>query len=1466
MSCPAANGLDASSNEVTVNVESTPNSVRLNTSTLNVKVNETKGIDASCIVGVPSYASSNTNTATVNASTGQVTGRNKGSVRIRVSCPAANGLDASSNEVTVNVESTPNSVRLNTSTLNVKVNETKGIDASCIVGVPSYASSNTNTATVNASTGQVTGRNKGSVRIRVSCPAANGLDASSNEVTVNVESTPNSVRLNTSTLNVKVNETKGIGASCIVGVPSYASSNTNTATVNASTGQVTGRNKGSVRIRVSCPAANGLDASSNEVTVNVESTPNSVRLNTSTLNVKVNETKGIDASCIVGVPSYASSNTNTATVNASTGQVTGRNKGSVRIRVSCPAANGLDASSNEVTVNVESTPNSVRLNTSTLNVKVNETKGIDASCIVGVPSYASSNTNTATVNASTGQVTGRNKGSVRIRVSCPAANGLDASSNEVTVNVESTPNSVRLNTSTLNVKVNETKGIDASCIVGVPSYASSNTNTATVNASTGQVTGRNKGSVRIRVSCPAANGLDASSNEVTVNVESTPNSVRLNTSTLNVKVNETKGIDASCIVGVPSYASSNTNTATVNASTGQVTGRNKGSVRIRVSCPAANGLDASSNEVTVNVQELPVNKVTLASASSVQLRVNQTHQISASCVSGTPRYVENTATKLLSISPSGLVQALSPNTTSVYVICDADPRYSADRSLVSFTVFNPNTVTIRNGESVTLSVGQKHDIQAACKLNNAPIYSSNNRDIASVNTSGSITGVRIGRTQVVVECPQTNAYTEKQQKQIDVIVNSTANTPSVTNGAKVKLTYDANQGGGYFSVNKLATCPAGNQPTYSLSNNETFSSNADGSKVAVKASATRYISGAIRFSVTCGQLGNYQAASASMNVVVMPYVVASKTRATSSVVDRATVRVQATAFISEGATFYYVDSLDANTNRSVVSGTYTPVSQQGGSLNVLDKVLSRSTYKVRINACNSDGCGNMYTVVAQLPSLQYNAVVIGGASGALELQVQDTKTINASCTQPNTRPTFAVNQTDAISVNRDTGLVTGLKVTSPSQPAYVIVTCPEASGYLEATRSVRVKVNPKAAVNSLTLTSPKSITFYVGAHYDVTATCRIGNPVYALDNNSVIRVTSAGKLTADQPATAYLTIRCNEYTDSGNGINYRSDQTNVAVQALLREKLYANADVVYSLKRVVSTYTGPAVRVLRHNDAFDFEDQIRGRKDTTTDIYFDANGNLDREQLKRFAWDNVNRGYAQTYAIKWYDQSGNGRHADDASQADVIVRPRLLDQAEGSADTAVIESLSNGEPALYWQDDMLFNTFNLSNTDYGIFALFQPKTHLSGELVEGEIYGLFDKLDFSVDAFSKQSFGDFAFGMGYAGYTTPFLFQDHVFNTRKQRQLLTQKMVLSSVPQQPNVLMHTLSMSKNESYLAWGNVSHTSNQPRRIYSTDKRGYIGGGRMYGIQGWIPEFIIFSRDVSDKRDDIRQDMLKRWKLIN
>jgi len=108
-----------------------------------------------------------------------------------------------------------------------------------------------------------------------------------------------------------------------------------------------------------------------------------------------------------------------------------------------------------------------------------------------------------------------------------------------------------------------------------------------------------------------------------------------------------------------------------------------------------------------------------------------------------------------------------------------------------------------------------------------------------------------------------------------------------------------------------------------------------------------------------------------------------------------------------------------------------------------------------------------------------------------------------------------------------------------------------------------------------------------------------------------------------------------------------------AIDLLLDD--YPNASAAYSVRKLRTAYTGSALRVREASG------------NTETDIGFDSNGDLDTAAIASHC------GSANGYVATWYDQSGNG---NNATQATTTNQPQIYN---GSA---VITQ--NGKPCLYF--------------------------------------------------------------------------------------------------------------------------------------------------------------------------------------
>ena len=138
---------------------------------------------------------------------------------------------------------------------------------------------------------------------------------------------------------------------------------------------------------------------------------------------------------------------------------------------------------------------------------------------------------------------------------------------------------------------------------------------------------------------------------------------------------------------------------------------------------------------------------------------------------------------------------------------------------------------------------------------------------------------------------------------------------------------------------------------------------------------------------------------------------------------------------------------------------------------------------------------------------------------------------------------------------------------------------------------------------------------------------------------------------------------------------------------------YSGAAAAYSLRRLSSTYTGPAIRVVKHDVGY-----------PEMDIPFEDDGTLSVVLLEAFA-----DGYDATVKV-WYDQSGSSFNATEDTVAN---QPKIYDSDDGVV-------MIDGNPALSFDgvDDQFYanhdDLLNQSRVDYfahyqttdGVFMLF----------------------------------------------------------------------------------------------------------------------------------------------------------------
>lgn len=181
---------------------------------------------------------------------------------------------------------------------------------------------------------------------------------------------------------------------------------------------------------------------------------------------------------------------------------------------------------------------------------------------------------------------------------------------------------------------------------------------------------------------------------------------------------------------------------------------------------------------------------------------------------------------------------------------------------------------------------------------------------------------------------------------------------------------------------------------------------------------------------------------------------------------------------------------------------------------------------------------------------------------------------------------------------------------------------------------------------------------------------------------------------------------------------------------------YSGAAAAYSLRKLRNTYVGPAIRVRRSSD------------NAEQDIYFDSTGGLNTSQLYGFCLG-TNNGFVTT----WYDQSGNGYNATQATASN---QPQIV--SGGSVLTL------NGKPTVRFNKAANQNLYNASVSVSGaatftlVSAITLPVTFWSYAFGIGS-YSPSSGFQFSPSAYSNANdwiAGDSIFvGNGYSSSQYP---------------------------------------------------------------------------------------------------------------
>ncbi len=381
--------------------------------------------------------------------------------------------------------------------------------------------------------------------------------------------------------------------------------------------------------------------------------------------------------------------------------------------------------------------------------------------------------------------------------------------------------SVTLNKSSITMGVGETYTLTAS---GSTSYTwSSSAKTKATVSSKGKITAKAVGTATITVK--GKNGKTATCK---VTVKKAPTSIKFNKSSITIGVGETYDFSAPVNSGAATYkrtyTSGNKSIATINSS-GLVTGKSAGTVTLTVK--AFNGVKGTCK---VTVRKAPT-KVTL-NKTSITMGVGETYDLSSTVGTGYASYSRKYTTSKSSVatvsSSGGLITAKAVGTATITV-----KTFNGKTDTCKVTVKKAPTSIAFNKSTITIGVGETYDFSTPVNSGAATYkrtYTSGNKSIATINSSGLITGKSVGTVTMTVKAFNDVKGTCKvtvKKAPTSIKLNKTSITMGV--GEIYDLSSTANSGEGSY------------KRTYTTSKSSVATVSSSGGLITAKAAGTATI-------------------------------------------------------------------------------------------------------------------------------------------------------------------------------------------------------------------------------------------------------------------------------------------------------------------------------------------------------------------------------------------------------------------------------------------------------------------------------------------------------------------------------------------------------------------------------------------------------------------------------------------------
>ena len=1034
------------------------------------------------------WSSSTQSVATIGLNTGIVTGVAAGNTTITYTVTNSCGITSTTYAITVN----PVPVAANiTGTTYLCTGSTTTLSSNITGG--SWSSSNTAAATVNPATGLVTGLSAGTTTISYTLSSVCGSATAS--VVVTIGNSPSGGTVSGAS-SLCVGST-AIFTSNGTGGGSWSSNNTAAAKVDATTGLVTGVAAGSATISYTVTSTCGSAVSSSNITISALPSAGTV---SGLSSVCAGSTTTLNSNG-TGGGSWSSNNNLVATVNSSTGLVTGVAAGSATITYTVVNTCGTAMATEDITVNP--LPNS-----GTVTGAATLCAGITTaftSTGTGGGAWSTSNTSIATVDITTGAVTGVAAGSVTISYTVTSLTcGSSVSSANITINPSPDPGNV---TGSSAVCAGSTITLASDGTIN-GTWSSGNTSVATVDAN-GVVTGVAAGSTSITYTVTNGCGTAGTTKVITVNPLANAGTV---SGALTVCAVGTTTFTSNGLSG-GTWSSDNTSAATVDPSSGLVTGVSAGTANIVYKVTTPCGTATASAPITVII--LPNAG---AVSGSLTLCVGSSTNYTSTGLSGGTW--SSATPSIAKVDANGVVTGMSAgNATITYTFTNSCGTNSASQMITVNPLANAGIVS----GAATVCIGSQATFTSTGLSGGT--WSSNSSAVSVDPSSGIVTGMSAGNATITYTSTTTSCGTTTASSDITVIATPDAGAVSgnttVCVGATTPYASSGMSGGIWSSVTpSVATVDPGTGVVTGVSAGNativyTFS-NACGSPSASQMITVNpqpnagTVSGAS--TVCIGSLATFMSSGLSGGTW-------STSDATIASVNPTTGVVMGVA--SGSAVITYTSTTLCGTQTAIANITVNPVLSAGTVSGASTLCIGSTTPYT-----SSGSAGGTWSSVT--PTVATVNATTGVVTGISTGNATITYTVSSTC------GTFSSTKMIAVSLAANTGTINGPSSVCTGTSVTFTRSGGSGGGTWSSSNTSVATVNSSGRVTGV---APGSAVI----SYSVTSSCGIGSTTNSITVNSSLTLSATNVNASTDPTScsASVTLGSNVTVTGSPTLQYR---------------------------------------------------------------------------------------------------------------------------------------------------------------------------------------------------------------------------------------------------------------------------------------------------------------------------------------